>query len=145
MKNKTTKLFIIGLASVIFSSLSVSCDHNTSTPHTGPSIEDSNIALEINGKLIHKFNHSNWQLSYNDAGKKFSVFIDDGSEYYTLTCDKMPEAEGQHLTGKLKWCQNKKTHEKEYEFEVIQIYPEGLFRLYSNDDKVNVVVKQLHE
>lgn len=143
MKNKTSKIFIIGLVSVLFSFALSSCN-NGGDKNQGTNIDDPNIRLEIKGKLIHVYKSKTWQLCYNDSDKTFTVTSDNGADYYSVIFQEMPSKEGQHLTAELRWTQNGRINAGKYNFEVLKIDTDGLITLHSNEDKIAVTIKQLN-
>lgn len=126
------------------SMLCISCD-GIGGKHPGQNADSKNITLEMYGMVIHKYNSSNWQMSYSDTEKKFSVFLDDMSEFYTMHCEEIPQKEGQYICGCLTWKHNHRLIEKKGYFKVVGIGQDGLIRLYCAEGDIYVTIKLLYE
>lgn len=66
-------------------------------------LEDYEVCLKVDGKVVHEYDPLTWQLSYNSLSNTFRVHNDNMSEYFVLKCNSAPTYTGQNLTGSLEW------------------------------------------
>ena len=64
-------------------------------------MESSTVALQVKGAAQFTYDSARDQLSFNEQKKTFRACNDKGTEYFTLSCDKIPTEKGQTIKGNL--------------------------------------------
>ena len=85
-----------------------------------------------------------WQLSCNVKNFEYRVHDDSMANYYVIRLSGRPSEEGLDLMADVEWTVA--TNIKRYEgarFVVKKIGPDGLIWLWSNTQKIGVVIKEM--
>lgn len=64
-------------------------------------LERSSVALEIKGVAQFTYDPLKDQLSFNETQRLFRACNDTGTEYFTLSCDRLPTTKDQVIRGNL--------------------------------------------
>lgn len=107
-------------------------------------IQNSDIRLRVDGKLLFTCDPLTWQLGYNATRKEFRAYMDDQSSYYILTCKKLPGNVGERVTGDLEWSVDGVSHRKGgIRFSVKQRFDDGRIWLWSSSENIGIVIRIL--
>lgn len=106
-------------------------------------LESSDLCLIDGGVTIHTYDPLTWQVGYNESKKEFRVFNDTMSDYYVLTCSKLPTEKGQELTATVKWSGKSITTRNNVSFRVEKIDNQGRIWLWSKKSRIAVSVRSL--
>ena len=68
-----------------------------------PFLENNDICLKVNGKVVHQYDPVSWQLGFSEDLRQFRVHNDNMSEYFIFTCASLPAQEGDEVKADLKW------------------------------------------
>lgn len=103
------------------------------------------ITLQINGQEKIKYVSDTYQLGYGGGGRVFRVHNDEMSEYFVLTCQEPPEAEGQRIKCSLKYASGGDVVSKTgMEFRVEKIdEASGMVWLWDSKRKTGVSVMKI--
>lgn len=106
--------------------------------------ESDTVSLMVKGSLVYTLPQEEGQLEFFPARGEFVAGNDDMSEYFVLRCSPLPAAEGQTLTGSLRWMVREKGQSLDnLVFEVKKMDDTGLVWLWSAKNKTGAVVKIL--
>ena len=64
-------------------------------------LESTAVGLQIKGTILFSYDPLTCQLGYGYDTNQFRASNDNGTEYFTLTCDKLPVSKGQTVKGDL--------------------------------------------
>lgn len=115
------------------------CDR---TARIDPAIlEDPTIGLRIGGQVRFAYDPATCQLGFNRKLNQFRVGNDNGTEYFTLTCDKLPSEVGQSVKADLILIRNNGiSRETGLSFTVEQIQGDKIW-LWHAGKKIAVCVQ----
>ena len=107
-------------------------------------IQNSDIRLSVDEKLLFTCDPLTWQMGYNASRKEFRAYKDDLTSYYILTCKKLPGNVGERVTGDLEWSVDGVSRRRgEVRFTVKQRFDDGRIWLWSSSDNIGIVVRML--
>jgi len=107
-------------------------------------LDTNNIVLWVKGSAVHTYDPLTWQLSCNRSKYEFRVSNDTMSEYYVLTCDKMPLEMDQEVIGNLTWTTTSSTASaKNLTFKVVKTDSNGNIWLWNGKEKIGVSVRSV--
>jgi len=103
---------------------------------------DETVRMEIKGFSTFRYDPYNCQMGFNREKHEFRVHSDNMSDFFMITFDEMPAAEGQMVDGTVAWTTNDDLHSKKTAFRVVRL--EGRkFWLWSPSTRIAVVVEAL--
>ena len=107
-------------------------------------LESPTISLMVKGKTVFTLPEGEGQIGFNEKHLEFRAGTDDMSAFFTLTCDALPEAEGQEITDNLRWSDGTTTRTRnKLTFKVEKYEDTGLVWLWCAKDKTGAVVRIL--
>ena len=106
-------------------------------------LESSDICLRVKGTTVFTYAPLTCQMAFNRRNCEFRVHTDTMSDYYCVTLDAIPSAEGQKVDGKLCWTSTSSIIRRDCTFRVEKVTSEGGAYLWSRKDRIGVVVKIL--
>ena len=106
-------------------------------------LESSTVALQIKGAAQFTYDSARDQLSFNEQKKTFRACNDNGTEYFTLSCDKLPTEKGQTIKGNLADTRgNGVGQESNLKLNVEKVQGDMIW-LWNSDKKIAVCVRTL--
>ena len=107
-------------------------------------LEQDCLALEVEGNRRVLYQPETWQLGFSRENRQFRVHNDTMSEYYVITCSRMPESIGQKILCSIKYASYKiAVYKNNLEFEVKKINDEGVVWLWNSKKRIGLTVKIL--
>lgn len=108
-------------------------------------IESDALCLKMDGKTVMTYDPLTWQLGYNAAKPEFSVFSDDMSSYYVLSCrSALPVKIGEAVAADLEWTDGSRVKkESDLRFTVKRFGDDGTVWLWCAKKGIGVVVRVL--
>lgn len=134
------KLFLLG--AVLF--LAAGCSCNKEPEIDSKFLESNTVCLQIKGVAQFTYDPLSGQLSYNEAQRIFRACNDTGTDFFTLTCDKLPTQKGLTLKGSLSYTRgNTVAQESSLKFAVEKVQGDYAW-LWNADKQIAVCVRTLH-
>ena len=98
------KAYILGIAGLALAAISCTEErlNQSSNDWTSP-----DAALTVDSETILTYDPLTWQMS-TSSDAVFSVFNDDESEWFTVTCETMPGAVGEVIKSDVRWLRSTK-------------------------------------
>ena len=81
-------------------------------------VAGDDIQLNIDGRVVMKYDPLTWQLGYNSVSKEFRVFDNSMRNWYTVSCSAVPSSAGQKLDATITWSSGSSTQSMKGKFEV---------------------------
>lgn len=131
---------LIPILSVLF--LLTGCSCNKEPDIDSKFLESTAVGLQIKGTAMFSYDSGD-QLSYNEQKKIFRACNDTGTEYFTLTCDKLPTEKGQTVKGSLTYTRgNGVGMENNLKLKVEKVQGD-LAWLWNSDKQIAICVRTL--
>ena len=108
-----------------------------------PFVAEDGIRLTVNGKTVFSYDPLTCQLGFNRQRGEFRVHTDNMSDFYTLQLSKIPEREGQEVTGTLVWTTATDIYTKKNVTFTAEKLEGDYIWLWTGNGRVGVVVKVL--
>jgi len=105
-------------------------------------ILDGTVRMDIKGYSTFRYDAFNCQMGFNREKHEFRVHTDNMSDFFMLTLDAMPAAEGQMLEGTAVWTTNDDLHSKKTAFRVVKLEGSKVW-LWSPPTRIAIVVEVL--
>ena len=98
------KAYILGIAGLALAAISCTEErlNQSSNDWTSP-----DAALTVDSETILTYDPLTWQMS-TSSDAVFSVFNEDESEWFTVTCETMPGAVGEVIKSDVRWLRSTK-------------------------------------
>ncbi len=91
------------IASIIYIALlAAACGHQGST-ELATFLADGTVRLELEGDKVFTYEETFCQLAYNEKRCEFRAHTDTMLDYFVLTMDSVPNAEGQLVNARIVW------------------------------------------
>lgn len=108
-----------------------------------PFVAQDGIRLTVNGRTVFTYDPLTCQLGFNRQRGEFRVHTDNMSDFYTLQLSKIPEREGQEVTGTLVWTTATDIYTKKNVTFTAEKLEGDCIWLWTGNGRVGVVVKVL--
>jgi hypothetical protein len=132
---------LIPILSVLF--LLTGCSCNKEPDIDSKFLESTAVGLQIKGTTLFSYDIVNDQLGYNELKRQFRACNDTGTEYFTLTCDKLPTEKGQTVKGSLTYTRgNGVGQESNLKLKVEKVQGD-LVWLWNSDKQIAICVRTL--
>ena len=137
------KAYILGIAGLALAAISCTEErlNQSSNDWTSP-----DAVLTVDSETILTYDPLTWQMS-TSSDAVFSVFNDDESEWFTVTCETMPGAVGEVIKSDVRWLRS--TSSKALNLKGINLTVEsideesGIITLVNQKQQVCAKVHQL--
>lgn len=107
-------------------------------------MESSILSLRINGCEKIRYEPETFQTGFSPENKQFRIHNDTMSEFFTLTCQELPEKTGQNIKCTLKYCADGEVvYQKGLNFNVEKISDDGTVWLWCSKKKTGATVRIL--
>ena len=107
-------------------------------------LESSVLSLRINGCEIVRYEPETFQTGFSPENKQFRIHNDTMSEFFTLTCQELPEEKGQKIKCSLRYCADGEVvYQKGLSFNVEKIGDDGTVWLWCSKKKTGATVRIL--
>lgn len=109
-------------------------------------LEKDGLSLKVGKKTVITYDPLTWQLGYTASLHEFSVFTDDMSSYYIVTCKTdLPARVGDAVDADLEWTEGGSIKkESNLRFVVKQFGEDGRVWLWNGKEGIGVVIQTLH-
>ena len=67
-------------------------------------VASDGIRIEVRGREVFAYDEATCQLGYDSAAGDFRVHTDNMSDFFVVTLPVLPSAEGQTVTGSVRWA-----------------------------------------
>lgn len=106
---------------------------------------DSDLpSLTVNDVLQYRYNENTGQLSYNRKKCEFRAGMDNMSDYFILTLDRLPSSKDETVTGRVRWSTDKSVETLSgLQFKVMRMDANGNIWLWCAKSQVSVNVRVL--
>ena len=134
------KAYILGIAGLALAAISCTEErlNQSSNDWTSP-----DAALTVDSETILTYDPLTWQMS-TSSDAVFSVFNDDESEWFTVTCETMPGVVGEVIKSDVRWLRSTITKALNLKLTVESIDEEsGIITLVNQKQQVCAKVHQL--
>lgn len=104
----------------------------------------ADFCLEVNGSETFKYSPKNCQVAFNRNRCEFRVSTDTMSDFYCITLDFVPTAEGQKTVGNVSWTSSSDiSSASNVSFSVKKVGSDGRVWLWSRRSKMGAIVQIL--
>ena len=102
------------------------------------------ISLTWKGAEQMTYDPLTWQMGYNARKNEFRVHDDSMGNYFIVTCNAIPDTEGQELEADMQWTMKTSIKRLEgVELEVKKTSADGRIWLWGRAQGIGVVVRKL--
>lgn len=108
-------------------------------------LQGTTDGLDVKGNSLFTYNQLTCQTSYNSEKHEFRTFTDNMSDYYCVTLDTTPTAEGQKVKGDITWTSDSEVVTKKgLTFHVEKFDRNGRMWLWCRKESIGVIIQTLY-
>lgn len=107
-------------------------------------LERNEINLSWKGKILYTHDTNQGQTGFNAERNEYRACSDDISSWFIIKWNARPTFEGQTIRAAVEWATKTSFNkDNDIEFKVRQIDSEGTIWLWSDTDKIGMVIKDI--
>lgn len=106
-------------------------------------VSDDNVHIEMNGNTILKYDEITCQMGFNRERRQFRMCTDSMSDYFSITMNMIPTAQGEKIRGDLVWTTSRDVvSRKNIALEVVKTEGDK-FWLWNEQERIALVIEIL--
>lgn len=102
------------------------------------------ISISLRGQVIYDFDPCKGQYAYIPSSNEYRMMDDDAKSWLVVRFDQKPNIEGDKVIASAEWKTKSKIGKvDDVEFKVERVSGDGLIWLWSGDEKMGLIIKDI--
>ena len=106
-------------------------------------VSDTNVHIEMNGATMLQYDEATCQMGFNRERRQFRMCTDSMSDYFSITMNMIPTAQGEKIKADLVWTTARDVmSRKNIALEVVKT-EDDKFWLWNEQERISLVIEIL--